>query len=270
MKPVSRFARPLALDRTMSRGWRALEEENVGGWIARFSGGVTKRANSVLPSSAPEDLDACIAKVERSYASRGLPAVFHISPESLPPDLDARLCERGYRRLSPTLVQYLPLEGCGNASTVEPDQRIELADEASPRWCEAFWGVEGPDTAGEQAICREILSATPSLYASLLHDGRLHAVGRLALVGDLGGIYSVATRVGSRSRGYGRSVVRSLIEEASRRNLEGIWLQVAESNSVARGLYGSLGFETISGYHYRQAPGAEPTGDPSPLLRLGS
>ncbi|GAA5226205.1 GNAT family N-acetyltransferase [Paeniglutamicibacter antarcticus] len=78
------------------------------------------------------------------------------------------------------------------------------------------------------------------------------------------------TRVGSRSRGYGRSVVRSLIEEASRRNLEEIWLQVAESNSVALGLYGSLGFETISGYHYRQAPGAEPTGDPSPLLRLGS
>lgn len=150
MKPVSRFVRPLALDRTMSRGWMALEEENVEGWIARFSGGVTKRANSVLPSSAPEDLDACIAAVERRCASRGLPAVFHISPESLPADLDARLCERGHRFLSPTLVQHLSLKGCGNASTVVPDQRIELADEASPRWCEAFWAEKAPILPGNR------------------------------------------------------------------------------------------------------------------------
>lgn len=236
MKPASLFDRPLALDRTMSSGWRALEEENVGGWIAWFSGGVTKRANSVLPLAAPEDLGGCLAEIERRYAARGLPAVFQISPDSLPPDLDARLSTLGYRSLSPTLVQYLSLEGCRSASTVKPDPRIEAADEASPPWLEAFWDVEGPDTAGERAISRKILSATPAVYASLVQDSRLHAVARLAVVGDLGGIYSVATRTGSRSRGFARSVVRSLIGEASKRDLKGLWLQVLESNTVARGL----------------------------------
>lgn len=240
----------------MSRGWRALEEEAVDGWVCRFSGGVTKRANSVLPLGEPADFAAALAVVEHRYADRGLPAVFQISPDSMPSDLDERLAERGYLLDSPTLVQYLALGEDTNDGGGDGDPRIEYSDEPSEAWLETLWDAEGPNVPEAQSLSRRILAETPSVYASLVFEGRVEAIGRLALVGNLGGIYAVATKADSRSRGHGRAVVRALLTEASNRNLEGLWLQVVESNHIAHGLYESLGFETVSRYHYRVAPPA--------------
>ena len=240
----------------MSRGWRALEEEAVDGWVCRFSGGVTKRANSVLPLGEPADFAAALAAVEHRYADRGLPAVFQISPDSMPADLDQRLAERGYLLDSPTLVQYLALGEGSNDGGGDDDPRIELSDDPSEAWLETLWDVEGPHAPEAQALSRRILAETPSVYASLVLDGRVEAIARLALVGNLGGIYAVATKTGSRSRGHGRAVVQALLTEAANRDLEGLWLQVVESNEIARRLYESLGFETVSRYHYRLAPGS--------------
>lgn len=256
MKPVSRSADPVSLDETMSRGWQALTEELVDGWRCRFSGGVTKRANSVLPLAEPRDVAAAISGIEDRYAGKGLPAVFQISPDSLPTDLDALLAERGYLLDSPTLVQYLPLEDSGNQAPVPVDARIELSGLPGQGWLKAFWEVEGPHGAPQQGISRDILANTDSIYASLAVDGAIEAVARLALVGNLGGIYSVATREAFRSRGHGRAVVRALLVEASRLTLAGVWLQVVESNLVARALYESMGFESVSRYHYRVGPAA--------------
>ena len=59
---------------------------------------------------------------------------------------------------------------------------------------------QGPHGAPQQGISRDILANTDSIYASLAVDGAIEAVARLALVGNLGGIYSVATREAFRSR----------------------------------------------------------------------
>ena len=242
----------------MSRGWQALTEEHVDGWRCRFSGGVTKRANSVQPLAEPCDVAAAICAIEERYAAHGLPAVFQISPDSLPGDLDKVLVGRGYTKNSPTLVQYLPLEGSGTRLRAGHDGRIELAEGPSEPWLEAFWEVEGPRGAPQQSISRGILANTDSIYASLVIDGTVEAVARLALVGKLGGIYSVATREPFRSRGHGRAVVRALLGESAKRKLSGVWLQVVESNVVARTLYESLGFQSVSRYHYRVGPTAGP------------
>ena len=251
MKQDSRSARPASLDATMSRGWPALAEEVVDGWVCRFSGGVTKRANSVLPLGEPSDFAAALAAVEGRYADHGLPVVFQVSPDSLPVDLDWRLADRGYRQESPTLVQYRALAGGAHGCHGDMDPRIEFSDAPSGAWLETLWDVEGPHEPADRELSRRILAQTPSVYASLVHGGRVEAVARLALVGNLGGIYAVATRADARSRGHGRAIVRGLLAEASRRNLDGAWLQVLESNGMARGLYESMGFETVSRYHYR-------------------
>ena len=242
----------------MSGGWRALEEEPLDGWVARFSGGVSKRANSVLPTSEPPDVFSAIAAAESRYARRGLPAVFQISPDALPQDLDAVLARRGYAMDSPTLVQYLPLAETGDQPPLGVDARIELANLPSEAWLAALWEVEGPHDAPSRDVSRSILTNTESIYASLVAGGAVEAVARLALVGNLGGIYSVATREPFRSRGHGRAVVRALLGEASKRRLAGVWLQVVEANLAARALYESLGFEDVSRYHYRVGPAARP------------
>lgn len=255
MKPVSRSAERASLDAIMSRGWRALAEEEISGWVCRFSEGVTRRANSVLPLAVPVDVAGTIGEVEAAYRSRGLPPVFQISPDSLPHDLDARLAARGYALDSPTLVQLLRCEDFAQAAAGRPDPRIVFEDSPSAAWLGALWETEGPGSPAAQATCARILGNTPSVYASLVIGGRTHAVARMALVGELGGIYSVATREESRSLGYGRAVMLALVAEAGRRNLAALWLQVAADNSIAAGLYSSLGFESVSRYHYRQLPG---------------
>lgn len=258
MKPVSPFAKPATLDETMSAGWRALETEDVSGWVCRFSHGVTRRANSVLPLAGPADVAAAIVEAENRYARRGLPAVFQISPDSRPGTLDATLAARGYVLDSPTLVQFLPLDESGHQPPPGDDARIELSCLPGGAWLEAFWEVEGPHDAPQRDTSRAILANTDSIYASLVVDGAVEAVARLALVGNLGGIYSVATREPFRSRGHGRAVVQALLGEASRLKLAGVWLQVVASNLAARALYESLGFGNVSRYHYRVEPAARP------------
>ncbi|PQZ95774.1 GNAT family N-acetyltransferase [Arthrobacter sp. MYb227] len=252
MKQDSRFAKPNALDETMSRGWRALSEQPVDGGVARFSHGVTKRANSVLPLSEPSDVLGTLVEVENLYEARGLPTVFQISDDSLPQNLDKVLAARGYLADSPTLVQYLALDG--EAHDEDDDQRLIFSNQPSPAWLETFWNVEGPRLAAEQSISVQILTNTEAIYASLIHENIVVAVARLALVGELGGIYCVVTREHFRSRGYARALLLGLIKEAARHKLSGLWLQVTALNDVARGLYESLGFETVSRYHYRVQP----------------
>lgn len=253
MKQDSPFAKPNALDETMSRGWRALSEQPVDGWVARFSHGVTKRANSILPLSEPSDVHAALIEVENLYEARGLPAVFQISDNSLPQNLDGILAARGYLADSPTLVKYLELAHV-QAQVNEHDQRLIFSDQPIPEWLETFWEVEGPHNPTDQAISRQILNKTESIYASLIVEDAVVAVARLALVGELGGIYCVATHEHFRSRGYARALLSGLIKEATHRKLPGLWLQVVASNIVACRLYESLGFETVSRYHYRIQP----------------
>lgn len=238
----------------MSRGWRALHEENISGWVCRFSGGVTRRANSVLPLSGPVDLSLAIDAVEDAYRSRGLPPVFQISPDSLPHDLDTSLDARGYVLDSPTLVQLLRRGDFAQATAGTPDPGVVLEEYPSEAWLQVLWESEGPHSPLEQATSARILGNTPAVYASLAIDGHIQAVARMALVDGLGGIYALATREESRSRGYGRAVMRALVAEAGRRELTALWLQVVEANTIAAALYASLGFETVSRYHYRQLP----------------
>src|SRR4051794_3530498 len=79
--------------------WPGLEVAKFDGWLARFAGGITRRANSVWPNGqlACDRMDSVLAEVEKFYAQRKLPARFQICPAAQPADLDEILLERGYR-----------------------------------------------------------------------------------------------------------------------------------------------------------------------------
>ena len=74
--------------------WRPVHRTEVDGWSLGFSGGFTRRANSVVPWRAPVDTAAAIAATEAAYAARGLPCVFRVDGSAQPSDLDAVLARR--------------------------------------------------------------------------------------------------------------------------------------------------------------------------------
>jgi len=64
------------LERLTARHWAAAEQQELGDWLLRASGGFTGRANSVLVQGDPGlELPEALAAVRQWYEARGLPAL---------------------------------------------------------------------------------------------------------------------------------------------------------------------------------------------------
>lgn len=237
----------------MCAGWPALDEVDVDGWVARFSGGVTQRANSVVPLRAPADLGAALRQVERLYAARGLPPVFQLGPSTQPSGLDQVLADRGYRYGSPTSIQTMPV-----TRPAPPEAPVEIAGAPSGEWLDLWWRVDGREDESALAVAGRILGGGPALYASVRDDAGVVAVGRLALVGEWGGVYCMAVRPGARRRGYGAAVLAGLLCAGHARGITRAWLHVRAENTAAQSLYRRSGFTETARYHYRSHGGQEP------------
>lgn len=241
------------LDQLMHRGWPALTNIDVDGWVVRLAGGVTARANSVLPARCPHDLEASLREVETLYEDYGMPAAFQISPAAQPAVLDALLAERGYERRSPTLVWTAHASRALQKLALSPLD-VALSDEADEGWMNCWWSVDGRGDHAARAVAGRILASGPALYATAYDTTSVAAVGRLALVGAWGGVYCMAVRQDARRRGYGKAILRALLEEAGKRGVQHLWLQVVEENTAAQSLYQQAGFSEMSRYHYRIRP----------------
>ena len=101
------------VERTCLNAWPALRQVLLGGWVLRFSGGLTRRANSANPLGVGAlDPDRLIAGCEALYRHQRLPTIFRL-PSIIDATIDvpprgARIQRRGlvagsscrYRRLS--------------------------------------------------------------------------------------------------------------------------------------------------------------------------
>jgi N-acetylglutamate synthase len=233
-------------DDRLRRGWPALSEVDVDGWVARVSGGVTQRANSVAPLATPPDLGAAIGAVERLYAGQGLPAIFQLGPSVYPADLDAVLARRGYTYGSPTAVLVAPVAGVLSAPAAGP--AVEVAGEPSTEWLDLWWAVDGRGDDAALAVARRILTGGPARYATVRDQAGVAAVARLALVGEWGGLYCMAVRPDVRRRGLGSVLLRGLLDGSG---VARCWLQVRADNPGARAFYARAGFTAAARYHYR-------------------
>ncbi|KAB2346425.1 GNAT family N-acetyltransferase [Actinomadura rudentiformis] len=228
----------LNIDDLVAAAWPAPFSQDMAGWRLRHAGGVTKRANSVLPLGDPGPVDAAIERAERFYAELGLPTVFSVSGRACPAELDGMLADRGYALVDPTLAMIREIgEGGGG---------VAVDDTPSREWLDLWWSVDGryPE---QLPMAEKILTGVPAGYVML--DGV--AVGRGVVQGEWLGIYSMAVAPEARRRGLARRVLRALLEWGSGRGCTRAYLLVVEENAAARALYASEGFEVAGGYHYR-------------------
>ena len=94
------------LERLAFRGWPALESQDVQGWHLRFSGGYTKRSNSInaLGPQASTDIEI----VEAPFRERGSVPVWRLTPLA-PIGMADLLKARGYTPIERSLLQRCPL-----------------------------------------------------------------------------------------------------------------------------------------------------------------
>jgi len=247
------FERSL-FDRLVDEAWPAPGRVVTGGWVLRYAGGVTKRANSVLPLGDVPDMDRAIAEAERFYAGVGLPCVFSIGAGATE-GLDAELSRRGYRRTGPTLIMAIRLADVRSAAEpagVEPDP--------SEDWLRTWWQTEGighraHDRIPPRAWAERILTGVRAGYLHLPEG----AVGRAVPQDKWLGIYCMAVAPHARRRGLGTSVLRTLLAWGRTQGAVYGYLAVTEANRAARALYEREGFTVVGRYHYRVKPEAEAT-----------
>jgi ribosomal protein S18 acetylase RimI-like enzyme len=227
-------------DLLVHEAWPAYEQRPHDGWVLRHAGGVTKRANSVLPLGNPADLAGAIAEAETFYAGRGLPCVFSIGPGATP-GLDGELAARGYQVVDPTVIMAGPVVREPVLDKVRVEERPWLG------WLETWWAVDGRYGSG-LVEAERICTGVPAWYAAVEEDGVPVAVGRGVPQGDTLGVYCMATLPSARRRGLARSVLRALV-----RHFDGTsaYLVVTSRNQGARALYGSEGLTVKGEYHYR-------------------
>ena len=235
--------------------WPALRQVLFGGWVLRFSGGLTRRANSANPLGIEcSDPAALIVGCEALYRYHRQPTIFRL-PSLIGLVIDDRLATRGYSDEGRSLVLY---SGCG-AIPAERDPAVRLLSRPSAVWFTAMAALQG-HTKRQAQLYRRIVGALaiPAAFAVLVDDGAVGALAFGAIHRGLICYESVVTDPQRRRRGYARRVIASLAAWAAERGAMGACLEVEAANTPALALYAQLRFSELYRYHYRRQPSPVP------------
>jgi hypothetical protein len=119
---------------TCLNAWPALRQVLFGGWVLRFSGGLTRRANSANPLGVGAlDPDRLIAGCEALYRHQRLPTIFRL-PSIIDPAIDGRLAARGYSGEGLSLVLHADI---GDVPAMR-DPDVQLLSRPTPQWFAAM------------------------------------------------------------------------------------------------------------------------------------
>jgi N-acetylglutamate synthase len=236
-----------------------VDEIPLEGWRLRFAGGVTKRANSVLPLDRPgepdvpsEDLSSRIEAAERAYTDRGLPARFQVTASSWPATLADTLRNRGYVEADRTLIMTRGLKGAP-ASAEAPGGTVPVErNEPSSEWIETWWSVDGRGGDRELAIAKKILGRIepPHYYIEVQVGDVTASVGLVVIDSGWVGVYCMATLPDFRRRGLASLVVARALELGAQHGAARAYLAVTEVNRSALWLYAKAGFDARQAYSY--------------------
>ena len=228
-------------------GWPALESRDVAGWRLRFSGGYTKRANSINALSQDAEVDGgTLDSLEAAYRERSQLPVWRLSPLAPPAAADL-LAQRGYRAIERSLVQVCPLT---TAFAAAPE--VSIRPEPSAAWIEAFC-TYSPVRPEHRDTMRRMLAAiaAPAGFAFVEEAGQPMAMAIGVVQDDHMGLFDVLVMPHARRRGLARKVSESLYAWAWGHGARFAYLQVVATNAAAMPLYAAQGFRTVYSYEYR-------------------
>ncbi|MFX1316197.1 MAG: GNAT family N-acetyltransferase [Promethearchaeota archaeon] len=228
----------------------------LNGWILRFTGGITYRANSVFPLNymgKTTQIERDLEIVEKAYKSYGLPTIFTMHEYFQPENLDLILRERGYKEDSHTNALISEINKV-NRSEINMEYDYEFYDHRIDVFSNLLATYTNKDKE-QQKIIDEIVSR-------ILISKKCFIIAKInekvvsTLMGVLnpeGYIYFSDLLVipDHRRKKLATSMILTLIDNwAVKNKAKYIWLQVEEENHNANQLYKNLGFKKIYHYYY--------------------
>lgn len=229
--------------------WPALQQMVYDGWLLRFAGGYTRRANSVNGLD-PGVLDPRekVAYCEQIYQKKGLTPTFRVTPFLDPPHLEEILEEAGYQKAGQTSLQILDL-------TALPLQTTPSAQHwATPveAWVDAYTRMNGVASIQHPALKAILGNILPeACFMSLVDGAETVACGLGVLEAPYIGLFDIVTHPARRGQGLGTKLIHNILSWARERGAQTAYLQVMLENSPALRLYDKLGFKELYQYWYR-------------------
>jgi len=231
-------------------GWPALETRDAAGWRLRFSGGYTKRANSINALGQDAQVDGkTLEGLEAAYRERHQRPVWRLTPLA-PPAMADLLTRRGHRPIERSLLQVCPLHP-GFAASAD----VAIQPVPSAAWIEAFCTYSPVRPEHRDTMRRMLASiAAPAGFAFVEEAGQPMAMAIGAVQGDHMGLFDVLVMPQARRRGLARKVTESLYAWAWSHGARFAYLQVVATNEAAMPLYAAQGFRTVYDYEYFVPP----------------
>jgi GNAT superfamily N-acetyltransferase len=236
----------IGIERAAVRAWPAGETRVVDGWLWRYSGGGSQRANSVSALSYDgTDVERTIDAIEALYRTHNAPVRFQVGfPLSQPDDLDQRLAARGYEIHDPVTTLLKPV------APVVADSRVTLREAPSEGWLSVYLANV---TADRRPFAMAILRRVPGprVFAEVVRDGAVIATALGVFHENTVIAECVGTASAARRQGAAAAVMRALEAWGGGLGAHTIGLQAVTTNMPAQGLYAALGYMAAGTYHYR-------------------
>lgn len=220
--------------------------EHLPGWLLPMDEGTVGRARSAVPLSHAPPARTMLDTVIDCYGQRG-----HVPRLRLPEHEDwapahQHLQAQGFRREQPTLTQTATLDRL-LALPAHTGATLQARPDAD--WMAMFLG-EGFDPVDGASRSRALARAEGTLFASLHEQDSTLACGAAAYGHGWLSVHGLRTRQDQRGRGLASALMRAMADEAQRRGIQRVFLQVDAANLPALALYRRIGFQTAWRYAY--------------------
>ena len=236
------------LERAAQATPAAVEDRRTGWWLRHTDNG-TWWSGAALPHGAADGLARRIEPSERFYAEHGAAARFQVCADC-PDALDRSLAERGYRREAPISL-LTAVAGVRTAARAQPESTVRVDTSPGPDWLAVLRATRRPgtDVEHETRLLRRVdrLQA----YVTVLADGEPVGIGRAVADAGWTGAFTMVTIPEARRHGVGRAVLSTIARWAAAQDAPRLYLQVEQSNDVARRFYYAVGLTQLATYHYR-------------------
>ncbi len=237
---------PVDIVDTIAATWPSESVEAVGSFdVGRGAGGGNRVSAARLtnPKSSGTGITAEeIAQVSAAQTANGAESLFMVFGWQA--DLDGTLDAEGYATRDETLLLTAPV-----AQLAEPPPPVSCFEVWPPLAVqEEIWAVGGIDPE-RLAIMHRAKEPKTSLFGRV--NDRPAGSAFIGVRGRIAMLHALEVAPLARRHGLGRLMVRAGAAWAARHGAEVFAVLVTRDNTVAQGLYASLGLKPVESYHYR-------------------